>query len=226
MYHLTTFKSPNFHRTLVSVFNSPKLGLTIKAFLLESIARKAMNKLYFDNNLRILSVFLVAVFIFSIPFMTASVEAKDAKSDAEKDTKNIKELGWFTVSCLGSALPFIGALVLNIADDSGNQHDITSCLQDDHLYPICVSVYGLGALLPTVYAILHSPIPPAERLLGKSPDYVSAYTDTYRNDAKRRRVVLSAAGCIAGTSIGIGILLMFAPDGSHQTGMSMKTDSQ
>ena len=167
-----------------------------------------MNKLYFGADLRILSVFLAAVLIFSIPFMTASAEAEDAKNDAKKDAKNVKELKWFAASCLGSTLPFIGALVLDVANDDHSQHDITSCLSDDDLYTICCSLYGVGAFLPMVYALFHSPVPPAERLLGKSPDYISAYTDAYRSDVKLRRVALSTAGCMAGTPIGIGIIML------------------
>ena len=175
-----------------------------------------MDKRYFVNDLRILSVFLAALLIFSIPFMTASVEAEDAKNDAQKDVNNIKELKWFAASCLGSTLPFIGALVLNnVATDYNSQHNITSCLSDDDLYTICCSLYGVGAFLPTVYALFHSPVPPADRLLGKSPDYISAYTDAYRRDVKLRRVALSAVGCIAGTPIGIGIISILAHGGDH-----------
>ena len=41
-------------------------------------------------------------------------------------------------------------------------------------------------------AYLYQPIPPAERLLGKSAGYVSIYTDAYK--ARARRLQLEAAG--------------------------------
>ena len=61
--------------------------------------------------------------------------------------------------------------------------------------------------------MLHSPAPPVERLLGKPPDYVRDYTDAYRSYVRRRRVGLSAAGCITGVPIGIVALIMILPEG-------------
>lgn len=151
------------------------------------------------NLIRIPSIFLMAVLILSIPLMTASVEAKDAKSEAKKDAENIKELRWFAAGFLGGVLPFIPMCVLNVVDD----------IQGDDLYYISCCLLGVSPLLPTTYAIFHSPVPPVEQLLGKPPDYVSAYTDAYRNYAKVYRVGLSIAGCMAGVSIGAIVITLF-----------------
>ena len=41
----------------------------------------------------------------------------------------------------------------------------------------------------------HSPSPPAERLIGKSPLYVSIYTDTYQSHARSIRMKMAGSGC-------------------------------
>ena len=105
------------------------------------------------NLIRNPSVFLMAVLIFSFPFMTTRIEAEDAKSDAKKDAENIKELKkelrWFVIGCLGGALPFIPVYFAT----------------EDNIIT-CSFLPGVGTLLPTAYAMLHSPVPPVERLLG------------------------------------------------------------
>ena len=42
------------------------------------------------------------------------------------------------------------------------------------------------------------PTPPAERLVGKSPEYVASYTQTYQQKVQRQYLVASTVGCLAG----------------------------
>ncbi len=154
------------------------------------------------NLIRIPSIFLMTVLILSIPLVAVSVEAKDPKSEAKKDVKNIKELKWFAAGFLGGVLPFIPICILNAADN----------VQNDDLYYISCLFLGVSPLLPTTYAIFHSPVPPAEQLLGKPPDYVNAYTDAYRSYAKSHRVALSIAGCMAGGFVGAATVVMLLPE--------------
>lgn len=81
-----------------------------------------------------------------------------------------------------------------------------------------IFVFGVGLLLPTGYATLHSPVPPANRFLGKSSDYVDAYTMAYRNRMKRKRVAQSAKGCLLGTclsgSLIVPAIIMFSDIGA------------
>ena len=55
----------------------------------------------------------------------------------------------------------------------------------------------LGGILVIIIANVHEPSPPAASLLGKSPEYVSFYTDAYK--AKTRNIQTSQAmrGCLA-----------------------------
>jgi len=51
-------------------------------------------------------------------------------------------------------------------------------------------IFGVGA------AYITTPNPPPERLLGKSPDYITLYTNCYQRYAKDEQVSNAAAGCI------------------------------
>jgi len=59
-------------------------------------------------------------------------------------------------------------------------------------------LFGIGA------AYLIEPDPPASRLLGKSPEYVAAYTDCYRDAARDIQVKKATVGCVVGTLLYIG----------------------
>ena len=56
---------------------------------------------------------------------------------------------------------------------------------------------GVGA------AYVLEPNPPTTALLGKSPEYVAAYTDSYRQTAKRKRTSKAWTGCVVGTLLSI-----------------------
>jgi len=60
-----------------------------------------------------------------------------------------------------------------------------------------LQVFGVAA------AYLYTPTPPAMPLLGKSPEYVAAYTDAYGDAAKSVQTGNAWVGCIAYTLAGI-----------------------
>jgi hypothetical protein len=71
--------------------------------------------------------------------------------------------------------------------------------------------FAVGCLLGCVgwvlaYAI--QPNPPAMRLVGKSPEYVAAYTDAYKEAGKKVQAKQALVGCIVGTGITVGLQLM------------------
>ncbi|MCD6507660.1 hypothetical protein J7M22_13705 [Candidatus Poribacteria bacterium] len=55
----------------------------------------------------------------------------------------------------------------------------------------------LGGWVGLLVAYIYQPSPPASRLLGKSPEYVAAYTDAYKDAAKRIQVKWAWTGCLA-----------------------------
>ena len=50
-------------------------------------------------------------------------------------------------------------------------------------------------------AYVYQPIPSAERLLGKSAEYVSFYTDTYKASVRRLQLVAATKGALGGSAV-------------------------
>lgn len=62
-----------------------------------------------------------------------------------------------------------------------------------------MAVGCLGGLLGVIVAYIYEPSPPASLLLGKSPEYVAAYTDAYKSAAKGAQAKNAWTGCIVST---------------------------
>lgn len=56
----------------------------------------------------------------------------------------------------------------------------------------------LGGLIGVIIAYAFELNPPATHLLGKSPEYVAAYTDAYRATAKSTQANRAVTGCVVG----------------------------
>lgn len=57
----------------------------------------------------------------------------------------------------------------------------------------------LGNVLGLIVSYVYQPNLPATQLLGKSPEYVAAYTDAYKISAKKSQVSKAWIGCIFST---------------------------
>ncbi|MCY3743984.1 MAG: hypothetical protein OXH00_23465 [Candidatus Poribacteria bacterium] len=170
------------------------------------------------------TVFLMVLLILvSVGDTAAQTDiAAVAKRDAERDAKRVSKLKWFASGFFGSALPCLSLFALLYGDAHGVyiEDDIPRVFGPDTLYMCCTAGIGAGMLLPTGYAIFHSPTLPAEAFLGKSPDYIAAYTsvDTLvdRRQARAQRAAFSAMGCLTGISVGTLILSTCLPE-SYET---------
>ncbi len=63
--------------------------------------------------------------------------------------------------------------------------------------------------LAVAAAYLMEPSPPASRLLGKSPEYVTAYTDTYLATGKNAQTSNAWTGCVVSTLASTVILIIY-----------------
>lgn len=55
--------------------------------------------------------------------------------------------------------------------------------------------YGAGCwMFAVIHANINNPTVPSNRLLGKSPKYINAYTDEYKRSVKKQRIEMSAIG--------------------------------
>ena len=68
----------------------------------------------------------------------------------------------------------------------------------------------LAGIVGVVIAYVVEQNPPATALLGKSPEYVAAYTDGYRMTAARIQTGKAWTGCIVGTVIYVGLAVLAA----------------
>lgn len=63
--------------------------------------------------------------------------------------------------------------------------------------------WGVGGFFCGVcavaYVYIDKPQVPASRLVGKSPEYISFYTDTYNREVKKQRGQAAMIGCLAGS---------------------------
>ena len=144
---------------------------------------------------------ILAVLAFSILYLianvAATVEITEARLAGESDAKNLDKWKFkrFAVGVCGSATPIVLLSTLLVGDAIWD----TSYADNLGAFP-CV-LYGLGTLLPIGDAIIHAPAPPAQRLLGKSPDWVNAYTKAYQKTIKRYNAKATFDGWLTGTAI-------------------------
>lgn len=68
----------------------------------------------------------------------------------------------------------------------------------------------LGGIIGIAIAYVVEPSPPATTLLGKSPEYVAAYTDAYKMTAKSIQTSKAWTGCIVGSLAYIAIAVLAA----------------
>ena len=158
-------------------------------------------------------VLLVTLLLFStIPVSLAQQNAVQAKADALRDVnRDMKESLWFTLGLVGSSVGTVTGCLsgilggILISDFNGIYF-----LPDD---PVTVCgltgtiVFGVLAAPICVYMYPHSPTPPSERFLGKTPEYVAAYTQAYRSKAISLRKKLVTAGSIT-SNLGFLTLLI------------------
>ena len=158
--------------------------------------------------MKIIALLLVVLFIGTVE-AAAPPELAAAREAGKTDARS-KDFDWkfFAVSNLVStSAPIAVAAAIMFVEES-NVYTGTI----DTIHPsCCLVVYFVYNLTPTAIALLHSPVPPADRLLGKSPEWINAYTKAYQRGVKRARVTANIAGCFAGTaSLAVTTYLIFA----------------
>ena len=125
------------------------------------------------------SVFLMAVLVFSIPFVTLAqqnAEVSDAKSIAARKTKSENQLLIATAKVVAER---------DAKVDFGNNQKILWFSTG-----FGCSVLGVAA----AYLWEAQPLP--TRLLGKSPEYVEIYGYTYQSELQKKRVMFAGSGCV------------------------------
>ena len=132
-----------------------------------------------------------------------------ARIAGENDAKGFK-WKWFATSFFTVAATPVLIVLTEVFNNSflDKPLDITN--------PVCcLAIYGVYVLTPTAVARIHSPTPPADRLLGKSPEWINAYTKAYKNTTRLYRTDSSIRGCVVGgVVLGVTIYLLL-PSGTE-----------
>jgi len=116
---------------------------------------------------------------------------------------NLKSLITVLMAALTFFTPFtaLGSLVKDSAEAAAEQAAETDVNTSLWLAPGGI-LGGAGSCVlgpaAVTGAYVYQPIPPAERLIGRSPEYIIYYTDAYRSTARRLRLSVSTKGAIGG----------------------------
>ena len=120
----------------------------------------------------------------------------DAKKDAGRVTKGL------TPFAMGMGSVFAGGM-------SGVMTACCTNLVSDELGEAACIFAGVAGSLPFFLALAKHyntpPLPPIERLIGKHPEYVTAYTDTYGKKMRSKQLKAASAGAAAGLGIMVGL---------------------
>lgn len=132
-----------------------------------------------------------------------SVQAQ-AKTDASADMSDMLKAKWFLLggvaSTAGCLLGCVGGSLL------GGPHYESSNSQAYFMLAGSV-LCGVCAVPIAVFRYPHNVTPPPERLLGKSPEYINAYTQAYKSRTVLLRKIFVTAGSIA-SNLGVMTLIV------------------
>ena len=169
---------------------------------------------------RIPVLLMATLLIFStMPVSLAQQDAvqAQAKADAKVDMAGMSEAMWSLLGGLGSTagclLGCAGGCLLGARLDPYGGSDILLIpfpSQAGCAAGLAILLGGLAMPLG-VHMYPHNAIPPPERLLGKSPEYIEAYTQIYKSEIASLRKTLVTKGSIAG-NVGfvLAMLLLYA----------------
>ena len=133
------------------------------------------------------------------------------------ELKNILQILALLMVVLTFSMPFV-----TFAQQNSLQMEAIVAAERDAQADINKGLWVLGGcfggIIGVIIAYSIEPSPPATRLLGKSPEYVAVYTDTYKEKAKKLQTNSALGGCGVSTLyVAIyGFLIMEGGDGAEQ----------
>ena len=125
----------------------------------------------------------------------------------------------FVMAVLTFSMPFI-----TFAQQNSGQAEAIAAAEADAEARINTTVWRLlgcaGGLITVAATYFYEPPPPAGALLGKSPEYVTYYTDAYKQKSKNLQFRGAIEGCVAGGCLGsaLSFAIIVAAVGSGSSG--------
>ena len=160
------------------------------------------------------SCFLILLLTLVVPLLTFAQEPLGgenvnalrlkAGSDAKKDADKVMTV----------LIPFVTGIGSVFA--GGMSGLMTGCIANE-IYLDTPEAVGCALVAvgtsPFFLALLKHynipPHPPIERLIGKHPEYVKAYLNTYSKKMRSRQLIAASAGAAAGCGLMVGWLYIF-----------------
>ena len=153
----------------------------------------------------------------SVSFAQQNPIQAQAKADAIRDADHdMKKAWWFmsglVSSSVGCAAGGIGGCLFGMFIDAGSDMFIdagsdTNCIGSDRTMLSCSILFGVLAVPAAVFILPHNPNPPLDRLLGKPPEYIEVYLQTYRSKTVSLRKRLITAGSLT-SNLCMGTMLL------------------
>ena len=151
----------------------------------------------------------------------ANTEALTAKADAELHAKNdFEKITWMGVGLCVPVLSVATGCITSYALEKAKGGDPTFAGYVYGYFNTTGMVGGAGLVCygSAYWIYYHETAPPAERLLGKSPEYIEHYTTTYQNKMRSERIKWTLLGPVSlfmlrilGPSISVNISGCLSP---------------
>ena len=162
-----------------------------------------------------ISAFLMVILLLfsTIPVSFAQLDTvqAQAEADANSDMSDGAKAMLFLLGGLGSTagclIGCVGGCILGTRLDGGS--DLLFSPSEVGCAVASAILLGAFAMPLGVDLYPHNVTPPPERLLGKSPEYVEAYTQIYTSKITSLRKRLVIAGSIAG-NVGVALATLLA----------------
>ena len=162
---------------------------------------------------RVPVLFMATLLLFSTMSVSLAqqhaVQAQ-AKADASADMSSISKTEWFISGGLGSAvgcfLGCAGGYLLGKVNPGYTSAPISNT--QTHFAFAGGILLGVCAVPTAVFVYPHNVTPPPERLLGKSPAYIEAYTQAYKSRTTLLRKIFVTAGSIT-SNLGMMTMMLW-----------------
>ncbi len=161
---------------------------------------------------RVSAFFMATLLLFStMPVSLAQqngAQAK-AKADASADMSNRSKADWFMLGVWGSTLGcFLGCAGGCLLGKLNQGHISGSISATQANFALVGGILlGVCAVPITVFVYPHNVTLPPERLLGKSPEYIEAYTQAYKSRTTLLRKIFVTTGSITSNLAAMTLVL-------------------
>ena len=136
-----------------------------------------------------------------IPIAAETPEMAEGRIAGENDAKGF-QWKWFAISYITANSSFIVCLGSLVATEPCLYPQLDNAVASTNGVFCCWAAFGAYTFVPTAIALIHSPAPPlTHRFLGRSPDWINAYTKAYKKRKRRDSAVSSGMGCVLGGTV-------------------------